>query len=123
MLSKDYNIQESVYCTLKYLSDPSLIDKIGNESNVLLAECRPIQMISHQQAINFPPEQIKIILGELKKIEEENPLFYTHFDIDYKNYHIGPTTGQNGIAFKFEVKPLIKFKDISSGGFISENDK
>ena len=124
MLTKNYNIKGSINCTLKYLSDPSLIDKIenGNESNVLLAECRPLTMISHEQAINFPIERIKLVLNELKKIEEEYPLFYAHFDIDYSNYHIGPTIGQNGIVFKFDVKPLIKLKDISGGGFIGERD-
>jgi hypothetical protein len=82
MLTKNYNIKGSINCTLKYLSDPSLIDKIesGTESNLLLAECRPLKIISHEQAKNFPVEHIKLVLNELKKIEEENPLFYSHFD-------------------------------------------
>ncbi len=124
MLSKEYNISGVINCNLKFLSDPSLIKEIdeNNIKDILKAECRPLTKITHLQAINFSFEYIKIVLDELEKLEKENDIFYAHFDIDYNNFHIGPTLGQNGIASSFEVKPTIIIKNIKGGGFIDEND-
>jgi len=111
MLSKDFNIKEVINCKLKYLSDPSLIKKHKKNKvpDILFAECIPLEKISYQNALDYPLEQIKIILGELKKIEKENPLFYSHFNINYLNYRITPTLALNGLAIKFKVQPIISF--------------
>lgn len=124
MLERSFNIDGVLNCSLQYLTDPSIIQEIVDNKigDVLLAKCRPLKKIDFNQAINYPFAQIKLVLDQLRKIEEKYPLFYSHFDIDYNNYHIGPTIGNPGIVLSFELRPKIKIKDISRGGFINENE-
>lgn len=111
MLEKKFNIPEVINCELKYLSDSSFIGEITetNARDVLMAKCKPLNLINHQQAMNFPFDYVKEVLNELKKIEIEYPDFYNYFDINYNRYEIG-FNGQDGIALSINIRPIIKLK-------------
>ncbi len=114
MLEQEFNIPGEIKCKLKYLSDPKLINDIGlgKEKDVLRAECFPEKTpLTSSQIENYSVDIVQAILKELKKLEDANPNFYDHFDINYNQPHFGPMTGTpSNKYFKFELKPRIKLK-------------
>lgn len=114
MLEKEFNIPGEIKCILKYLSDSKLINDInpGNEKDILRAECYPEKTpLTSSQIENYSVDIIRVILEELKRLEDANPSFYNHFEINYNRPHFGPMTGvPSNKYFKFELKPRIKLK-------------
>lgn len=111
---------------LHYLDHNSDIQEIGdpNVDDILFAKCYPKWDISEEELTKLVEQNKEFLFSKLRKIAEENHVFYSYFDIDYSSIYGTSIKLDGRRVMSLEIRPEIHKKKIDGRptGFISPGE-